>query len=106
MFEFKTGTKVQITAQKTKGKPVFLSIFQLKLYKIAEYWQGSHPASIDDSAVLLPKVGADLFNLAFFHPATDDGLHHRRIAIGQTQGHQVLLRELLGQGIQIADVAL
>ena len=106
MFEFKTGTKVQITAQKTKGKPVFLSIFQLKAYKIAEYWQGSHPASIDDSAVLLPKVGADLFNLTFFHPATDNGFHHWRLVVGETKTHQILFRELLWKCIQIADIAL
>lgn len=55
---------------------------------------------------LLPEVGADLFNLAFLHPTTNDGLYHRRLIVGQTKTHQIFFRELFGQSIQIADVTL
>jgi len=54
---------------------------------------------------LLPEVSANLDDLALLSPTVDDGLHHRRFSIGQAHIHQVLLRKLLGQRIQIADVA-
>ena len=57
-------------------------------------------------AALSPEVGADFFDQALFHPAIDDGLHYRRLIVRETQGHEVFFRELLGQGIQIADVSL
>ena len=33
---------------------------------------------------LLPEVGSGLHDETFFHPTTDDGLHHRRLIVGQT----------------------
>ena len=54
---------------------------------------------------LPPEVGARLHDLALLHPAVDDGAHHRRLVAGQTQAYQVFLGELLGEGIEIADVA-
>lgn len=55
---------------------------------------------------LLPEVGVDLHDEAFLHPAVDDGLHYRRLVVGQSEVHQVFFRELLGQRIQIAHVTL
>ena len=55
---------------------------------------------------LLPKVGADLHDEAFFYPAIDDGFHYWRFVVGQAEVHQVLFCELLGECIQIADVTL
>ena len=55
---------------------------------------------------LLPEVGVDLYDEALFHPAVDDGLHYGRLVVGHSEVHQVLLRELLGECVQIADVTL
>ena len=54
----------------------------------------------------LPEVGVGFYDETFFHPAVDDGLYYWRLVVGQTEVYQVLLRELLGQRIQIVDVAL
>ena len=55
---------------------------------------------------LLPEVGANLFYLGLLYPTMDDGLYHRRFVIREAHIHQVLLRKLLGECIQIADVTL
>lgn len=55
---------------------------------------------------LLPEVGVDLLDQFFLDPAADDGLHYRRLAIGQAEVHQVFFRKLLGERIQIADISL
>ena len=55
---------------------------------------------------LLPEVRTDLYDEAFFYPAIDDGFHYWRFVVGQAEVHQVLFCELLGERIQIADVAL
>ena len=57
-------------------------------------------------ADLPPEVGAEFFDEALLYPAADDGLYHRRLVVGEAKTHEVLLCELLGQGIQIADVSL
>ena len=55
---------------------------------------------------LAPEVGANLINLALLYPSVDDGFYYRRLIVSEAQGYQILLRELLGQRIQIADVTL
>ena len=55
---------------------------------------------------LLPEVGGGLRDKPFFHPTVDDGFHYRRLVVGQTEADQVLLRKLLGECIQVAEVAL
>ena len=53
---------------------------------------------------LLPDVGGGLRDETLFYPAADDGFNYRRLVVGQTEADQVLLRELLGECIQIADI--
>ena len=57
-------------------------------------------------SALAPEVGSDFLNLAFLYPAVNDGFHHRRLSVSQTQVHQIFLCELLWERVQKADVAL
>ena len=57
-------------------------------------------------ADLSPEVGADLHDQPLLHPTIDDGLHNRRLAVGDAQVHKILFGELHGKGLQIAEVAL
>ena len=53
-------------------------------------------------AALPPEVGADLLDEAFLCPAVDDGFHHGRLVVGQTQCHEVFFRKLFGEDIEKA----
>ena len=56
-------------------------------------------------ADLAPEVGADLFDFSLLFPAPSNSLHYWRFVVSEAKGDQILLREILGQGIQIADIA-
>ena len=51
---------------------------------------------------LLPEVGVDLYDEAFFHPAVDDGLHYGRLVVGHSEVHHLLFRERYSSLVQHA----
>ena len=77
-FRFKTGAKVMFfthTAKYYAQKPSVCAQFGRFVQRLYPFQKYLH-------LNFLPEIGIGLHHETFFYPATDDGLHHRRLVIG------------------------